>query len=117
MPTPSSIVGRTAARVDRTGSRIHPIDIALIRADSRDNCRETVLRCATPLPTARCISGCAARNASVAASLFPPTIANSTFLMKVRMRDLRAWLRSVRRSDCRLRLRAEAVLAMKPVAW
>ena len=44
--------------------------------------------------------------------LVPPAIATSTFLMKVRMRDLRAWLRSVRRSVCRLRLRAEAVLAM-----
>ena len=83
-----------------------------MRAERRDSFRATVFECVTPLPAARCISGCAARNACVAASLLPPAIATSTFLMKVRMRDLRAWLRSVRVWVCRMRLRADAVLAM-----
>src|ERR1700733_7954392 len=67
-----------------------PAGIALIRADSRDSLRATVLRWATCLPAARCISGCAARNASAAAALLPLAIATSTFLTKVRIRDLRA---------------------------
>src|SRR5208283_3284539 len=85
---------------------------ALMRADSRDSLRDTVLACTTPLLAARCISGCAWRSASCAAALSPPAIVVSTFLMKVRMRDLRAWLRRVRVLFWRMRLRAEAVLAM-----
>lgn len=34
-----------------------PVGNVLIRADSRDSLRATVLRCVTPLPAARCISG------------------------------------------------------------
>src|ERR1700692_1140239 len=88
------------------------LDSALIRADRREILRAIVLACTTPLVAARCISGCALRRASAATDLSPPAIAISTFLMKVRIRDLRAWLRSVRRSVWRMRLRAEAVLAM-----
>jgi hypothetical protein len=109
-PTRSSFV----SPLQSTGAagRGQPLANALIRAESRESLRETVLLCVTPLLAARCISGCAARNASPAARLSPLAIAASTFLTKVRMRDLRAWLRSVRRSVCRWRLRAEAVLAM-----
>ena len=67
-----------------------------IRAERRDNLRAVLLACTTPLPDARCISGCAARSASLAADLSPLAIASSTFLTKVRMRDFRAWLRAVR---------------------
>jgi hypothetical protein len=49
------------------------------------------------LPAARCISGCAACNAALAASLSPPAIAASTFLTKVRIRDFLARLSAVRR--------------------
>ena len=91
---------------------LQPDGNAFIRADNRESLRDIVLLCATPLPAARCISGCAARNASPAACLSPPAMAASTFLTKVLMRDFRAWLRSVRRFVCRMRLRAEAVLAI-----
>jgi hypothetical protein len=50
-----------------------------MRAESRDSFRATVLRWNTPLVTARCSSGCAARNASCACALSPPEIACSTF--------------------------------------
>jgi len=86
--------------------------IAFTRAESRDNLRATVFLWITPLPDARCISGCAARRALAAAALSPPAMAVSTFLMAVRMRERRAVLRSVRRSIWRMRLRAEAVFAM-----
>src|SRR5277367_2252451 len=85
---------------------------ALMRADSRDSLRAIVLACTTPLLAARCISGCASRSAACAAALSPPAMVVSTFLMKVRMRDFRAWLRRVRVLVWRMRLRAEAVLAM-----
>src|SRR5262249_37090616 len=83
--------------------------------ESRESLRATVFGCVTPFVAARWISGCASRNADVAASLLPPAIAASTFLRKVRMRDLRDALRAVRVLVCRMRLRAEAVLAMCPV--
>lgn len=86
-----------------------------MRADRRDSRRETVLRWVTPLIDARCISGCATLNASAATALSPPAIAVSTFFMKVFIRDIRALFRSVRRAVWRMRLRAEAVLAMRSV--
>jgi hypothetical protein len=92
-----------------------PAGSALMRAESRDSLRDTVLVWVTPFVAARCISGRASRSASPAASLLPLAIAASTFLMKVRIRDLRAALRAVRVFVCRMRLRAEAVLAMCPV--
>lgn len=67
-----------------------PPESALIRAESRDSFRATVLWWVTPLLAARCISGWAAFSASCAAALSPPAIAVSTFLTKVRIRDLRA---------------------------
>jgi hypothetical protein len=69
---------------------------ALIRADNRESLRAIVLACTTPLPAARCSSGCAVRNASTATALSPLAIAVSTFLINVRMRDFRAALRAVR---------------------
>jgi hypothetical protein len=92
----------------------HAPGSVLIRADRRASLRATVLAWITPFPDARCISGCAARRASPAADLSPLAIAVSTFLTKVRMRDLRALFRAVRVSVCRMRLRAEAVLAIFP---
>jgi len=86
---------------------------ALIRAERRDSLRATVLAWMTPLPDARCSSGCAARSAAEADDLSPLAIAVSTFLTKVRMRDLRAWLRAVRVKVWRMRFRADAVLAMR----
>ena len=68
----------------------------LIRADRRESFRATVLAWITPLPEARCISGCAACNAAAAADLSPVAIATSTFLTKVLMRDFRAIFRAVR---------------------
>src|SRR5882757_8806774 len=59
---------------------------ALMRPDRRDSLRATVFFCSTPLVMPRCISGCAALNASAAAALSPASIAVSTFLTKVRMR-------------------------------
>jgi hypothetical protein len=103
-PTPPSDVGACHA-TQAVGS-------ALMRADSRESLRAAVLRWITPLEAARCISGCAARNASAAAARSPPAIAASTFLTNVRTRDLRVRLRSVRRSVWRIRFRADALLAM-----
>ena len=39
-------------------------DSALMRAERREILRDTVLSWITPLPAARCISGCAARSAA-----------------------------------------------------
>tara|TARA_B100001179_G_C18595238_1_gene406905 strand:+ start:844 stop:1173 length:330 start_codon:yes stop_codon:yes gene_type:complete len=64
--------------------------IAFIRADKRDNLREAVFLLKTPFETPRINSGCAARNASSAPWASELDRASSTFLMKVRMRDLRA---------------------------
>src|ERR1051326_5622595 len=83
-----------------------------MRADRRDSFRATVFACTTPLPDARCISGCAARSASLATCLSPLAIAVSTFFTNVRMRDFRAALRAVRTFVCLMRLRADAVFAM-----
>ena len=69
---------------------------ALMRVDSRESFLAMVFLCTTPLPAARCISGCAACSATTASCLLPPAIAASTFLTKVRMRDFRAWLSTVR---------------------
>src|SRR5258708_7755288 len=88
--------GRSTAEPKRSGQKIHALTNALMRADNRDSFRATVLECTMPLPEARCISGCAARNASAATDLSPLAIATSTFLTKVRMRDFRAALRAVR---------------------
>ncbi len=93
--------------------RAQALGSALIRAERRESLRATVLAWITPLPDARCISGCAARRASAAAVLSPLASAVSTFLTKVLMRDLRAWLRAVRVTVWRMRLRADAVLAMR----
>jgi hypothetical protein len=82
--------------VSATGQR-QPAGVrSLMRADNRDSLRATVLRWTTPLAAARCISGCASCNAAAAAAWSPPAIANSTFLIKLRIRDLRALLRAVR---------------------
>jgi hypothetical protein len=78
----------------RSSRRQAPDDFT--RAESRDNLRATVLACNTPLVTARCISGWAARNASCAAALSPDFTASSTLRKKLRTRDLRALLRTVR---------------------
>jgi hypothetical protein len=78
------------------GRRNQGLGSALIRAVKRDSLRPTVFAWITPLPDARCISGWAARSASAAADLSPLAIAVSTFLTKVRIRDLRAWFRAVR---------------------
>ena len=102
------------SRNDRL-KQAQPAGKALMRADRRDSLRATVFAWVTPLPAARCISGCAARSASVAPALSPPASAASTFLTKVRMRDLRAAFCTVRRLVCRMRLRADAVLAIGPV--
>lgn len=76
----------------------------LIRADRREIFRLAVFLCNTPLVTPRMISGCAAVSAEAAACLSPEEIASSTDLRKVRIRDLRARLTSVRRRVCLTRL-------------
>lgn len=94
-PCPKESGGSTTGP-KRSGQKIHALANALMRADNRDSFRATVLAWMTPLPDARCISGCAARSAAAAADLSPPAIAASTFLTNVRMRDFRAELRAVR---------------------
>ena len=85
---------------------------ALMRAERRESLRETELAFSTPLPAARCSSGCMSRNAVWAASLFPAATASSTLRMKLCTRDLRALLRAVRFSVWRMRFWADAILAM-----
>ena len=67
MPRRSTGVGRAPQAPAR----------AFTRADRRDILRATVFLCTTPLPAARCISGCASRSAAVAASLLPLATAAS----------------------------------------
>src|SRR3712207_3923297 len=66
----------------------------------------------TPREAARMISGCADRRAARAASASPEAIASSTLRRKVRMRERRALLTSVRRAILRAAFLAEGVLAM-----
>jgi hypothetical protein len=87
---------------------------AFTRAESRESLRETMFAFSTPLVTARCNSGCAARKAACAASLSPLATAASMFRMAVCTRDFRALLRAVRFAVCRMRLRADAMFAMDP---
>ena len=56
----------------------------------RDILRATVFLWSTPRATPRAISGWAALSAAAAASLSPASQADSTFLMKLRMRLMRA---------------------------
>lgn len=66
----------------------------------------------TPFETARCISGCAARNALFAADLSPVEMASSTCRKYVRTRERRALLTAVRREILRTIFFADDVLAM-----
>ena len=55
------VVPRTSYAGRYPGPRMgQAVGNALIRADKRDSLRATVFACVTPLPRARCISGCAA---------------------------------------------------------
>lgn len=81
---------------ERSGGKLQALANDLMRADNRDSLRATVFAWITPLPVARCISGCAARKAAAATDLSPLAIASSTFFTNVRIRDFRAALRAVR---------------------
>src|SRR5262249_40030662 len=82
------------------------------RAARREILRDTVLACRTPLLAARASSGCAARKASLALAASPAASASSTWRTKVRTRERRALLTSVRRAILRVAFFAEVVLAM-----
>src|SRR5690348_10140630 len=56
--------GWSTAGLEHSAYENQTLANALIRADNRESFRATVLEGMTPLPAARCISGCAARNAS-----------------------------------------------------
>ena len=64
-------------------------DIFFTPAASRDIFLDAVFLCKTPLLTPRIISGCASFSASLAVGASPVRIANSTFLMNVRIRLIR----------------------------
>ncbi len=76
--------------------------------DNRESLRDTVLRWNKPVLTPRINSGWAARNATVACSLSPLTMARSTLRRKVRMRLSLAPLTAVRRLIWRMRFFAES---------
>ncbi len=90
-----------------TGDEKIPQAIAFIRAESRESLRATVLRWSTPRVVPRWSSGCAKTNSAWAAALFPDPIADSTRLMKVRIRPTRLVLTSARRALLRIRFLAE----------
>ena len=85
---------------------------ALMREERRDSLRDTVSFLMTPLVTARCSSGCALLNASLAALLLPEAIASSTLRRKVLTRERRALFTSVRRAILRTIFWADEVLAI-----
>ena len=64
-------------------------DIFFTLAASRDIFLDAVFLCRTPLLTPRIISGCASFSASLAAGASPVPIADSTFLINVRIRLIR----------------------------
>jgi len=66
----------------------------------------------TPRATPRDISGCAILRASAASFFFPAAIADSTCLMKVRMRLIREWLMVSRLALRRMRFLACGVFAI-----
>lgn len=86
--------------------------IALMRADRRDSFLETVFLWKTPRVTPRCISGCAAFRAERASSTLPPSIADSTFLINVRILLRRLLLTSLKASFRRIRFFADLWLAI-----
>ena len=65
------------------------IDIFFTLAASRDIFLDAVFLCKTPLLTPRMISGCASLRACLAAIASPVKIADSTFLINVRIRVIR----------------------------
>ena len=64
-------------------------DIFFTLAASRDIFLDAVFLCRTPLLTPRIISGCASFSANLAAGASPVPIADSTFLINVRIRLIR----------------------------
>ena len=90
----------------RLASAAQPSD--LMRCASRETLRDAVFVCTTPLFTPRMHLGLAQRRSAAARRvLSPPAIAVSTFFTKVRMREMRAPLISVRRSARRMRFSAD----------
>src|SRR4051812_33502310 len=69
---------------------IQPSDATLL--DRREILRDAVFLWITPRETPRAISGWTAFRASAASAFLPDAIADSTCLMKVRMRLTREWL-------------------------
>jgi hypothetical protein len=82
------------------------------RLVKREILRDTVLRCITPLDAPRASSGWAACIAASAALLSPDAIASSTLRTKVRIREMRDLLISVRAAILRVAFLADEVLAI-----
>src|SRR6185503_8149018 len=82
------------------------------RFESRENFREAVFLWITPRATPRAISGWTCFNASAASVFLPDSIADSTALMKVRMRLTREWLMVARVALRRMRFLACGVFAI-----
>jgi len=80
--------------------------------DSRENFLAAVFLWITPRATPRAISGCIALSASAASFFLPAATADSTALMKVRMRLIREWLMVDRVALRRIRFLACGVFAM-----
>src|SRR5205814_5487628 len=82
------------------------------RAARRETLREPVFLWTTPLVTARISSDCAFTKASLAAAASPPASASSNLRRKVRTRERRAVLTSVRRAILRTAFLEPGVLAI-----
>jgi hypothetical protein len=91
-------------------SRFQPSDAT--RLDSLEIFREAVFLWITPRATPRAISGCTFFNASAASAFLPDAIADSTCLMKLRIRLIREWLMSERFALRRMRFLACGVFAI-----
>src|SRR5262249_39284999 len=87
--------------------------IDLIAWASRCLLRAARFLCTTFLSAMRSITDCSARSCLTAAALSPAAMAFFTFLIAVRTADLTLALCLRLTSDCRARLRACAVLAMR----
>src|SRR5579862_6448699 len=81
-------------------------------AASRDTLRDPVFLCMTPLPTARISSDCTSTNAVRARPRSPAASASSNLRTKVRTRERRALLTSVRRAILRIAFLAPGLFAI-----
>src|SRR5215469_11827808 len=81
-------------------------------AARRATLRAPVFLCTTPLDTARISSDSASTNAVLAAAASPPATASSNLRRKVRTRERRALLTSVRAAILRIAFLAPGLLAI-----